>query len=252
MKRINSFIAFLFLSTTMMAQTPDTLFDQGNKAYNLGAYQEAITSYELVLEAEVHSSELYFNLANAYYRLGEVGESVFYFEKAKLLDPENEEILTNLQFAQNMSLDAIEVLPKSFFDQVIETITSSFSIANWAIILIEIAWLLSFLFLLYLFNSNTVWKRLYFSVFWLVTVVFLALFTLTYSKDKQLEVERSGIIFEAKINIWGEPNKRSEVLFELHEGTKVSVTDSLESWIKIKIANGSEGWVTASSLRMLN
>ena len=252
MKQINSFIAFLFLSTTMMAQTPDTLFDQGNKAYNLGAYQEAITSYELVLKAKVHSSELYFNLANAYYRLGEVGESVFYFEKAKLLDPENEEILTNLQFAQNMSLDAIEVLPKSFFDQVIETITSAFSIANWAVILIEIAWLLSFLFVLYLFNSNTVWKRLYFSVFWLVTLFFLALFTLTYSKDKQLEVGRSGIIFEAQINIWGEPNKRSEVLFELHEGTKVSVTDSLESWRKIKIANGSEGWVTAYSLRMLN
>ena len=252
MKRINSFIAFLFLSTTMMAQTPDTLFDQGNKAYNLGAYQEAITTYELVLKAEVHSSELYFNLANAYYRSGEVGESVFYFEKAKLLDPENKEILTNLQFAQNMSLDAIEVLPKSFFDQVIETITSGFSIANWAIILIGIAWLLSFLFVLYLFNSNTVWKRLYFSVFWLITVVFLALFTLTYSKDKQLQVERSGIIFAAQINIWGEPNERSEVLFELHEGTKVSVTDSLESWRKIKIANGSEGWVTASSLRMLN
>ena len=133
MKRINSFIAFLFLSTTMMAQTPDALFDQANKAYNLGAYQEAISSYELVLKAEVHSSELYFNLANAYYRLGEVGESVFYFEKAKLLDPENKEILTNLKFAQNMSLDAIEVLPKSFFDQVIETITSGFSIANWAI-----------------------------------------------------------------------------------------------------------------------
>ena len=80
MKRINSFIAVLFLSSTMIAQTPDALFDQGNKAYNLGAYQEAITHYEAVLEAEVHSSELYFNLANAYYRLGEVGESIFYFE----------------------------------------------------------------------------------------------------------------------------------------------------------------------------
>ena len=106
--------------------------------------------------------------------------------------------------------------------------------------------------MLYLFNSNTVWKRLYFSVFWLVTVIFLVLFTLTYTKDKQLQVERSGIILESQINIWGEPNERSEVLFELHEGTKVSVTDSLESWRKIKIANGSEGWVTASSLRMLH
>ncbi len=252
MKRINSFIAILFLSSTMIAQTPDALFDQGNKAYNLGSYQEAITHYEAVLEAEVHSSELYFNLANAYYRLGEVGESIFYFEKAKLLDPNNEEISTNLQFAQNMSLDAIEVLPKSFLDQVIETITSEFSIANWAKILIGIAWVMSLLFVLYLFNSNTVWKRLYFSVFWVITIVFLTLFMLTYSKDKQLEVERSGIIFEAQINIWGEPNERSEVLFELHEGTKVSVIDSLESWRKIKIANGSEGWVTASSLRMLN
>jgi SH3-like domain-containing protein len=50
----------------------------------------------------------------------------------------------------------------------------------------------------------------------------------------------------------GEPNDRSEVLFILHEGTKAEVLDSLGSFYKIKIANGSEGWIETSSLKTLN
>jgi uncharacterized protein YgiM (DUF1202 family) len=151
-----------------------------------------------------------------------------------------------------MSLDAIEVLPESFFDQVANTMSAWFSISNWAKILIAFSWLLGLLFSLYLLNSDALWKRIYFSVFWLVTLVFIALYSLTYSQVNKLESERSGIIFERQINIWGEPNERSEILFELHEGTKVLVVDELGAWKKIKIANGSEGWVTSSSLRMLN
>ena len=246
------FIALLFLSFSIMAQTPDSLFDQGNKDYNLGAYQEAISNYKLVLNAGVHSPELYFNLANAYYRLGEVGQSIYYFEKAKLLDPKNKNIETNLQFAKNMSLDAIEILPVSFLDEVTKTISTRFSISNWARILIGISWILCLFLALYLLNSNSVWKRIYFTSFWLITILFIVVFSLTYSHANNLQNEHSGIVFENQINIWGEPNERSEVLFELHEGTKVLVVDELGSWKKIKIANGSEGWILASSLKMIN
>ena len=195
---------------------------------------------------------MYFNLANAYYRLGEVGESIYYYEKAKLLDPKNKSIQTNLQFAKNMSLDAIEILPESFFVEVTKTISACFSISNWARILIGITWILCLFFALYLLNSNSVWKRIYFTSFWLITFLFIVLFSLTYSHANKLQNEHSGIVFERQINIWGEPNERSEVLFELHEGTKVLVIDELGSWRKIKIANGSEGWILASSLKMIN
>jgi tetratricopeptide (TPR) repeat protein len=246
------YIAFIFLYSGLSAQAPDVLFDQGNKAYNLSAYEEAITNYKLVLEAELHSSELYFNLANSYYKIGEVGESVFYFEKAKLLDPDNKDIQTNLQFAQNMSLDAIEFLPKSLLSELIDSVTSLFSVDNWSKILIVISYLLSLLFVLYLLNKSTFWKRLYFSSFCLLLIIFFTIFSLTYSQDKEITNQRSGIIFDTQINIWGEPNERSEVLFVLHEGTKVEVIDALGTWNKIKIVNGSEGWVESSSLRMLN
>jgi len=248
----NIYIAFVFLCMGISAQSPEAFFDQGNKAYNLGSYQEAIANYKLVLEAELHSAELYFNLANTYYKIGEVGESVFYFEKAKLLDPSNKDIQTNLQFAQNMSLDAIEFLPKSFLNELINSITSLFSIEDWAKILIGISCLLSLLFILYLLNKITLLKRLYFSSFWLLLIIFLIFFSLTYSQDKKITNQHSGIIFYSQINIWGEPNERSEVLFVLHEGTKVEVVDALGTWNKIKIVNGSEGWIQCSSLRMLN
>ena len=184
--------------------------------------------------------------------MGVVGESIFYFEKAKQLDPKNKEILTNLSFAQNMTLDAIEVLPESIFTQISNKILSWFTMTQWAKILISIAWLLAILFVLYLWNTQGVWKRVYFSSFWVLTLVFISIFSLTYLRNIELENELSGIVFESKINIWGEPNDRSEILFVLHEGTKVEILDELAQWKKIKIANGSEGWILASSLRMLN
>ena len=252
MRVIYSFIAFIFFGFLSSAQTPEALFDTGNNLYNSGSYEEAIEVYEQILGLDIHSPELYFNLANAYYRIGKVAESVFYFEKAKLLDPENKDIDINLQFAKNTSMDAIEMLPVSLGDRVINSITSLYSVSAWAKILIGLSIILSLLFSLYLLNSNTVYKRIYFTSFWLLMGVFIFLFTLTYSRNEEKINQRFAIIFDTQVNIMGEPNDRSEVLFILHEGTKAEVLDSLGSFYKIKIANGSEGWIETSSLKTLN
>ena len=66
--------------------------------------------YNLILEKGKHSSDLYFNLGNSYYRLNKVAESIFYFEKAKQLDPSSNKIKFNSSFAENMTIDSIEKL----------------------------------------------------------------------------------------------------------------------------------------------
>ena len=60
-----------------------------------------------------------------------------------------------------------------------------------------------------------------------------------------------GILFNQKIEVWAEPNTRAEVLFILHEGTKVQLLDALQEWQKIRIANGSEGWIKDGNVRSL-
>jgi len=75
-------------------------FEKANQLYNSGDYEKAASEYESILLANQHSAGLYYNLANCYYRLNDIASSIFYYEKALLLDPDNKEITTNLGFAQ--------------------------------------------------------------------------------------------------------------------------------------------------------
>ena len=44
------------------------------------------------------------------------------------------------------------------------------------------------------------------------------------------------------------PNESSVDLFVLHEGTKVTILETSNGWNKIRIANGSLGWLEADKM----
>jgi SH3-like domain-containing protein len=85
----------------------------------------------------------------------------------------------------------------------------------------------------------------------LVLLVFLTSFFVTFTIDQQDKNTQYAILFSDQIDIWSEPNLQGDLLFTLHEGTKVQLLDKLEEWQKIRIANGSEGWIRNASLRKL-
>ena len=47
------------------------------------------------------------------------------------------------------------------------------------------------------------------------------------------------------------PGENNTDLFLLHEGTKASILDEFENWQKIKISNGSVGWVKKNDLEVI-
>ena len=114
------------------------VFLEGNNAYNDGDYNKAVHLYKQVLKMGHHSPILYYNLGNAHYRLNNVAESIFYYEKAKQLDPDNEDLIINSAFAQNMTIDAIEPLPISQLTHIEDFFLNLLSIKGWALSLIHI------------------------------------------------------------------------------------------------------------------
>ena len=84
MKHIVYILLFLF-GYIGFAQN-QTLFDKANALYNEGKYEEAITNYKAILETANHSADLYFNLANAHYKLNNIAPSIYYYEKALQLE----------------------------------------------------------------------------------------------------------------------------------------------------------------------
>ena len=87
-------ITLLFFSFCIGQNTE--LFDKGNDLYNQGRYLEAIESYSDIIKDGKHSSELYYNMGNSYYKLNDIANSIFYYEKALLLNPKSDKITNNL------------------------------------------------------------------------------------------------------------------------------------------------------------
>ena len=228
------------------------VFQEGNDAYNDGEYAKAAQLYEQVLKMGQHSAALYYNLGNTHYRLNNVAESIFYFEKAKQLDPNNEDLRVNSAFAENMKIDAIEPLPISQLAQWETTLFGLFSLEGWAFVSIVFAWLLVLFLSAYWWLNQSLWKRLFFTLSLLSIFFFIGSFTVASVVEHRKATTEYAILFSEKMDIRAEPNDRSDILFVLHKGTKVQVKDSLQDWQEISIANGASGWIKNAQLRKLN
>jgi len=251
--RILFFAGIFLIQTIAFGQASmESLFDQGNSAYNKAEYQKAVSLYEQTLKMGQFSAELYYNLGNAYYKLNNIAESIYYFEKAKQLDPNDEDIVINSNFAKNMTIDAIEKLPESQIVTIQKKIYGIFNFSYWSYLTVILFWIFTGLFLVYVFIKSASLKQTFFFIAFGILIFFMISFLITYSIEEKEKNTNFAILFSNQKDIWSEPNQQAELLFSLHEGTKVEVLDILENWKKIRIANGSEGWIENASLRYLN
>lgn len=245
---MKSLILFLYV---LIAAPQQNLFEQATEAYNNAQYQEAVDLYEQILEEDQHSAELYFNLGNAHYQLGQVGPSVYYFEKALMLKPDDPEILNNLNYAQNMRIDAIETVPRSFFGRLNDSVLSVFHFDQWARIAIVFVLLAVLSFLLYQWIGSSTSKRFFFITALGSIGLALLVLVLGYFDYQQYLNEQPAVIYSSQVQFSSAPNARGEILFTLHEGTKVNVLEQYDQWAKVELADGQTGWLLAESLRLL-
>ena len=247
MKHILFFV--LLSCLTCFGQDPEDLFRSGNIAYNKGAYDRAIVYYDSVSSLGVHSPELYFNLGNAYYKKNAIASSILNYEKALLLDADNAQLINNLAYAQNMTLDRFTSLPESELKKATADLVFLTSVRGWSMVLIAVFWLAAFLFFLFKRSNSSMLKRLFFTGF--VISLFLSILTVVIILQQQntLRNTNPAIVFVQSESFRAEPNMRSEVLLTIHEGAKVFILEDVEDWIKIKLQNGSIGWILRSSVQ---
>tara|TARA_B100001559_G_scaffold253823_1_gene217708 strand:- start:1721 stop:2461 length:741 start_codon:yes stop_codon:yes gene_type:complete len=244
-------ILFLILLIFSNNQGIEDLFEQSNDFYTNGNYENAVLGYLDILESGFESAELYFNIGNTFYKLNNIPESNFYYEKAKSISPNDNDILTNLSFAQNLRIDKIEKLPVTELQNLKLSILDLLSEKGWSVSLITLIWLMCFSFIFYIVSNNSKFKRLFFSI----SIVFLILCSLTiyinFEKKKLNEIKYA-IVYDKEIEVWSEPNNISELKFLLHEGTKVKQLDIIQDWVNIQLENGTLGWIQLSSLKTLD
>ncbi len=245
-------LIFLFLFVKIVsAGELENLFQKGNEHYLKGEYQETIRIFQSIVEKGYQGKSLYYNLGNAYFRIGKIGLAILYYEKAKKISPSDEDVNYNLAFANSKIADKIETLPKFFIFDWWENALALFSISGWTY-----AAYLFYLFILgavgyYYFAGSLKGQRIAFytgiiSTFFLVlTIVLLAV-----NLNRELNY-KFGIVVDPVVVVKFSPDQNSKDAFIVHEGLKVQAEDNVNAWIKIKLIDGKVGWLKNNYLKII-
>ena len=248
MKRNILLVVVFFVTLFSYATENQLIIAKANKAYSDGLFTHAVDLYKQVLNSGNESWELYYNLGNSYYKLNDYTSAILYYEKAKKLNPGNEDINFNLKVTNIKIADKIEPLPEMFYKRWYRNLVELFEVDNWAKITILTFLLALFSALVYVISQRVFLRKIGFWTGILFFILSLISVHFSFQNYKTLQNNTEAIIFAPTVTIKSSPDEKSIDLFVLHEGTKVKILDNIGNWFEIRIANGSVGWLPVSSL----
>ncbi|HSD07826.1 tetratricopeptide repeat protein [Flavobacterium sp.] len=237
---------FLFITQIFFAQTA---FEKGNDLYKNGKYELAAKEYESILASKKESVEVYFNLANCYYKMQKTAPAIYNYEKALVLNPSDKDALNNIKFAQKRTIDEIKVIPKVGFAKILRDFTGIYPFNTWAYIAISFSVLFLLFFIGYYFSKTGLIKRVFFVGMFIVLVFVLMSVSAAFFEKSHFDNERPAIVFAESADVRSEPQNASSSIFVLHEGTKVYVEEKLDNWKKIVLTDGTEGWIDSNAIK---
>lgn len=241
-------VIWAFSLETHAQEQANQWFEQANAAYNAGRYDSAMMMYEQVLRAELESVPLYYNMGNTYYKMREYPMAIYYYEKALKLDPGNDDVKTNLAIANLAIVDKIEEVPQSFIAKGWQRLKAMLSGDQWAVLsLVAFALMLASAYLFLRSRRMGLRKLGFFAGIVLLLVVALSVVFASQQKQASLK-EDHAIVMTPTVTVKSSPNEESVDLFVLHEGTKVTLLDQADGWNKVRIGNGSVGWLQAETM----
>lgn len=249
MKKFIYTIMFAALSLAVSAQTDKIAADS---AYVKGDYKAAIEIYESLAANNGESADVYYNLGNAYYKSENIAKAVLNYERALLLNPDDEDIRFNLELARSKTVDKVAPEYKFFLMEWLEGIINLLSISAWSVLAVVSFVVMLLTLLLFLFGKSVSTKKTGFiiALFSLFITIFANLSAL--HRYHYLTERNDAVIMEPSVTAKSTPSNSGTELFVIHEGRKVKISDdSMREWTEIELEDGHKGWIPSSSLERI-
>ncbi|MDA9951523.1 SH3 domain-containing protein [Oligoflexaceae bacterium] len=244
------FLAFLVLvcSSQALAQN-DPLSEQlaeAQVAYNQGQFETAASAYEQALSSGHRNGHIYYNLGNAYFRLGEKGKSMSAFLKARQYLPRDPDVKANLKFLTESIEDEVSTdFPTPLWSRMFFWIGKMNSKEQF-----YVGASLQFLglcfFAAYYWLTERVWLR------WCGLIVsFVSIFIIAGYVATQSVVYSVAAVDTPETSAYSGPStKGNSIVFKLKEGAPVQVLQRSANWDKIRLSDGKKGWVDSKDLKI--
>ncbi|MCB2199878.1 hypothetical protein KQI63_10755 [bacterium] len=254
--RIRTLLPYLLLFSLitagpLFASPIDELARQGDDAYREGEYLTAIDAYTRVLSSGYTSGPVLFNLGNAHFKAGHLGSAILFYERAQRAMPHNKDVRYNLDLARARTVDRIQPPPRlpiwNLLDWARDLVNPKVTaIAAWVIALLSAtSFVLMMLVRKPLFAKLLRGSTIGLTALFLLTIAFVGLRIAADHRDP------GAIVMTDAVDVHSAPDPTSLTTFTLHEGTKVVVVKQLSDWREVRLADGRQGWLPASSCEVI-
>jgi tetratricopeptide (TPR) repeat protein len=227
----------------------DAIFRRGNEAYFRGRYRDAIQAYEQIAALAVASADLFYNLGNAYLKAGQLGFAIYNYERALELDPQPEDVRFNLSLAR-------EAARKKGEDRLAGAETQplwmraamQFTLGwiSWTFLLLYFA-MFALLITLHFMSPGFLRVGLW-STFVFVSLALVVAGAGLAARLYLAERVEQAIVLPDSVQVKEGPDANYQSMFGVHAGLKVRISDREQDWVRVRLANGLEGWLRERDL----
>lgn len=220
-------------------------------AYRAARYAEAIEGYEALLKEGANDAAIWYNLGNAYFKSGSLGRSILCYERARRVDPSDEDVRVNLAFASARVRGAPEPMPLFFAAAWWNTLKSRLSpgcMIGWSL---GLFWTLCAAMFVFFGIHRLLWRRVALAASALVLPLFVASLFLYADAREDAAARRVAVVTSVAAQVRSTPDASGVESFRVHEGLAVEILEARGAWLRVRLADGKDGWLAAADIERI-
>ena len=247
-------VSFVLQSTGLVRAQDSELsreFLDGAEHYRKAEFSKAAEAFSRIANSGVENGKLYYNLANAHMKSGEIGRAILWYERALRLIPGDPDLKFNLEYARSFVKDARED-KASALERVVFfwRHTLSPDTVKWTAIVANLVFWLLLALKKFRFVARRRIKAL--KIVRYAAFSIAVVFTATASHNFYLERNfRSGVILSDEVSVRSGLSDDSTELFVLHAGTKIRIERETQNHYRIYFSEDKIGWLKKSEAAVI-
>lgn len=224
----------ILLTAALLAPLPpagaEAFAKQAEQAYLARDYATAEKWYVAAINQGAESADLEYDLGTAAAQAGDMGQAVLHLERALKLSPWDGDARENLSRIREKRVD--KVVGQDLGDSPLQRLLHGLPVAelSWAF---AVLWVLGFL-LLALRRAR--------GLAIVGAAIALACGGLAWAADRADAIPFA-VVTAPVAQVRSGPDPKLPTSFEIHEGLKVVLENREAGYVRVRLANGLEGWV---------
>ena len=213
-------------------------------------FRESAKRFQILVDDGIINPDLFYNLGNAYFQAGDLGQAIANYLRASSLAPDDPRVEANLSYARTLVRPQVSAEGS---DELLQRLTfwhSNWPV-QWRLIIFGTAWSLLWVAVLI-----RLWVR-YAGFRWLAGIAATASIAfgistiLTVSGDDR---HLQGVLIKDEVVVRKGNAESYSPQFEepVNQGLEFRVLEERPDWLHIELHNGESGWIPRSDAEVIS